>query len=29
MRPLTTEYNNDDGTIHRTLSPAMRAACSR
>ena len=24
MRPLTTEYN-DDGTIHRTLSPAMRA----
>jgi hypothetical protein len=25
MRPLTKEYN-DDGTIHRTLSPAMRAA---
>jgi hypothetical protein len=24
MRPSTTECN-DDGTIHRTLSPAMRA----
>ena len=25
-RPSTKEYNDDDGTIHRMLSAAMRAA---
>jgi hypothetical protein len=28
MRPSTTEYD-DDGTIHRTLSPAMRGRRAR